>query len=94
MALRFESDKVILAEVFPNDAHWWYFIHDIPHIDMLPGYALDDLMVVTLEIFDVFIRNTILYEVIMPLKIELPCILNDPFLLEYARALLLLRIGL
>jgi hypothetical protein len=57
---------------------------------MLPRDTFDDLMIVTLKIFNVLIGNTIFYEIIMPLKVELSHILNNSFLLEYTRALMLL----
>lgn len=61
---------------------------------MFSWYTFDDFMIISLKVFDILVRSTIFYKIIMPLEIKLTGILSDPFLLKDTRALLLLRICL
>lgn len=70
MALRFECDVIISSKVFADDTYGGYFIHDSSDVDVLARDGFDDLVVVALEVLDVFVRDAVLDEVVLVLQGE------------------------
>lgn len=67
VAFRFERDEVILAEIFADDANGGHFSHDASHVDVFAGDRFDDLVVVALEIFYVFVGDAVFDEIVVVL---------------------------
>ena len=65
VALRLEGDVIIPSEVLADSANRGHLAHDVPDIDMLAGYGLDDLVVVILEIPYVLVGNAVLDIIVM-----------------------------
>jgi hypothetical protein len=96
VALRADSDEVVLAEVLADQAHFPDLGDDVPDVDVLLGNGLDDFVIVALKVFNVFALHAVLYEVVVSLHAELrELLLSLPLLqLENVWQFLLLAVAL
>ena len=71
MAFRSNRDIVIFSEIFFDQSYFRYFINSLSNILVSFGYSFDDIMVMTLKIFNILTLNTILNKIIMSFNAKL-----------------------
>jgi len=67
MALRFDCNKIIPAKIFSNYSHRSYSFNNISDVDVLPGNSFDNIMIMSLKIFNIFVGDTIFYKIVVML---------------------------
>lgn len=72
MALGANSDEVVPPEILSNQAYFPDFGDYSPNVDCFFGDALDNFVVVVLEVLDILAGNAVLDKVVMPLDAKLP----------------------
>ena len=94
MAFRPDGDIVVLSEIFSDQTNSWYFTDDLPHIEISSRHGFNNIMIVSLEIFYIFTRNTVLNEVIVFFNTKFRALiaLSYPFEIEHRWHLLLLAV--
>ena len=71
MAFGSNSDIVIFSEIFFDQSYFRYFINSLSNILVSFGYTFDDIMVMTLKIFNILTLNTIFNKIVMSFNAKL-----------------------